>query len=68
VIRVGAAADLVVLDSTRLADRSTYETPRELAVGVRFVLVNGTVAVREGRPTGALAGRVLLRKGSEAGR
>jgi N-acyl-D-aspartate/D-glutamate deacylase len=62
VVRVGAAADLVVLDSTRLADRSTYEAPREPAVGVRFVLVNGVLAVREGKPTGALAGRVLARK------
>jgi N-acyl-D-aspartate/D-glutamate deacylase len=64
VIRVGAAADVVVLDSTRLADRSTYEAPREPAVGVRWVLVNGRVAVRDGRPTGVFAGRVLLRRGA----
>jgi N-acyl-D-aspartate/D-glutamate deacylase len=59
VIREGAFADLVVLDSTRLQDRSTYERPKLTAEGIRFVLVNGTVAVREGKPTGALAGRPL---------
>jgi hypothetical protein len=30
-------------------------------VGVRAVLVNGVLAARDGRPTGALAGQVLRR-------
>jgi len=35
--------------------------PHEFPEGIEWVLVNGTVAVADGRPTGALAGRVLRR-------
>ncbi len=58
-IAPGLRADLVVFDSTALADRATYEHPRELAAGMRAVFVNGVAAVRDGRPTGAKAGRAL---------
>jgi N-acyl-D-aspartate/D-glutamate deacylase len=60
-LRPGAWADVVVFDSARFADRATYEAPDRLATGVRWVLVNGRVAVREGRATGVLAGRPLPR-------
>jgi len=61
VLAAGKYADVVVLDSTRLTDRSTYEAPEELAEGVVFVLVNGRVAVDGGKPNGTLAGRALAR-------
>jgi N-acyl-D-aspartate/D-glutamate deacylase len=60
-LREGCFADVVVFDSTTITDRATYERPRELAVGVRHVFVNGALAVRDGRPTRALAGRPLRR-------
>ena len=58
-IAVGLRADVVVFDSTALEDRSTYERPRELAAGMRDVFVNGSPAIRDGRPTEARAGRAL---------
>ncbi|HVZ77653.1 MAG TPA: amidohydrolase family protein, partial [Gemmatimonadaceae bacterium] len=58
-IAEGRFADVIVFDTTTVADRSTYERPRELAAGMRWVLVNGTVAIDDGRYTGRLAGRVL---------
>jgi N-acyl-D-amino-acid deacylase len=58
-IRVGAAADLVVFDAGAVADRSTYQRGREMAVGVEAVLVNGVLAVLGGELTGATAGKVL---------
>jgi N-acyl-D-amino-acid deacylase len=51
----------VVFDSTAIRDRSTYQAPEAPAVGIRYVLVNGKVAVDQGRPTGVLAGRALGR-------
>jgi N-acyl-D-aspartate/D-glutamate deacylase len=60
-IRVGAFADIVVFDSTALKDESTYEAPERLAVGMRYVLVNGRVAVDQGRLTRVLAGRPIRR-------
>ncbi len=61
VVSVGAAADLVVLDRGNLADRSTYEEPRNTPSGVRHVLVNGRFTRRDGQPTGTRSGRVLRR-------
>ena len=67
-IREGFAADLVVFDLPRVRDRATNlwphtfpfeHYPHEFPEGIDWVLVNGQVAVREGEPTGALAGRVL---------
>jgi N-acyl-D-amino-acid deacylase len=58
----GALADIVVFDPETVADRATYERPREPAIGVDHVLVNGTVAVRYGVLTGVRAGRVLRRR------
>ncbi len=45
----GTFADVVVFDRTTFADRSTYEQPTLLAAGVRYVLVNGTPTIDEGR-------------------
>jgi N-acyl-D-amino-acid deacylase len=58
-IRVGAAADLTIVDTDTVADRASYERPRELAVGVADVVVNGVVVLRDGELTGALAGQWL---------
>lgn len=61
VLRPGAFADVIVFDSTLVADQATYEAPEREASGMRFVLVNGRLAVDQGRVTGILAGRPLRR-------
>jgi N-acyl-D-amino-acid deacylase len=61
VLAPGYAADLVVLDPDRVADRATFAEPHRLSVGVRDVVVNGVVALRDGAPTGARPGRALRR-------
>lgn len=58
-LREGMAADVVVFDAERIADRSTYEDGRQLAVGVEHVLVNGELVLHDGRRTAALPGRAL---------
>jgi len=58
-IRAGAFADLVVFDPARIADRSTWAEPQQFAVGVEHVVVNGQLALRDGRLTGARPGRVV---------
>jgi N-acyl-D-aspartate/D-glutamate deacylase len=57
----GAFADLVLFDPARLTDRSTLAVPEAPPSGLMHVVVNGEVAVRDGRATGARAGRVLRR-------
>jgi N-acyl-D-amino-acid deacylase len=58
----GSFADVVVFDEASFADRSTYEQPTLLAVGVRYLLVNGTPTIEDGRFVNAFAGRVLTRR------
>jgi N-acyl-D-aspartate/D-glutamate deacylase len=60
-IAVGSFADVIAFDPAHFVDRSTYEQPTLLAEGMRYVVVNGVVAVDAGKYTGALAGRVLRR-------
>jgi len=61
VIKPGAFADVIVFDNNTFADRSTYEQPTLTATGMRFVLVNGVLAIDGGTYTGATAGKALRR-------
>ena len=58
-LRAGAFADIVVFDPKKYAARATYEQPTLFATGVRTVLVNGRIAVDQGRLTGVAAGWAL---------
>jgi N-acyl-D-amino-acid deacylase len=60
-VRPGFVADIVVFDPVTVDDRSTYAAGRTLATGVDHVLVNGTLALENGEPTGATPGRALRR-------
>jgi N-acyl-D-aspartate/D-glutamate deacylase len=58
-IREGYFADVIVFDEKTVADRATYEQPELFSVGMKFVIVNGKVAVDNGAYTGALAGHAM---------
>jgi N-acyl-D-amino-acid deacylase len=58
-IRPGMAADVLIFDQLKVLDTSTFESPISFPKGIRYVIVNGQVAVRDGNPTGTRAGRVL---------
>lgn len=58
-LKEGMAADIVVFDPEKLIDRATFEDPHQYAEGMVHVFVNGSLAVSNGVPTGALAGRAL---------
>lgn len=60
-LRVGSMADVLVFDPAGYAPRADYIRPREPGTGVTALFVNGRLAVRDSRPTGEHAGRVLLR-------
>lgn len=57
-VRPGMVADLVLFDET-IDDRATFDSPTELATGVRHVWVAGEAIVADGRSTGRRPGRVL---------
>jgi N-acyl-D-amino-acid deacylase len=53
------AADLVVFDPKTIADTADFARPHQYARGIFHVIVNGGFAIRDGRHTGSLPGRVL---------
>jgi N-acyl-D-aspartate/D-glutamate deacylase len=59
VLRPGLVADVTVFDPERIRDVSTYDNPTHYAEGIIDVIVNGQVAVRDGRLTDVHAGRAL---------
>jgi N-acyl-D-amino-acid deacylase len=58
-IRDGMAADITLFDEKTIGDAATFESPIRAAPGIDTVIVNGEIAWREGRSTGARPGRVL---------
>ena len=66
-LQEGADADVVVFDAGTISDRSTFEKPLEPSVGVRYLVVGGTVVVDEGKIVpDVFPGRVLLGPGKRS--
>ena len=66
-LQEGADADIVVFDAGTISDRSTFEKPLEPSVGVRYLVVGGTVVVDEGTIVPDLfPGRALLGPGKRS--
>ena len=65
-LKKGHHADMVVLDPARYIDTATYDKPHQYARGAVAVVVNGAVAVENGKATGVLAGRPLVHQGSKS--
>ena len=66
-LKPGYFADVVVFDPKTFRDKATYDRPHQYATGVRYLFVNGRLAIDDGRYTEVLAGRVL-RHQSAAGK
>lgn len=62
-VRPGMAADLVVFHPGEVEDTATYDKPHQYPRGIRFVIVNGRMAARDGRLVEADAGRILYGAG-----
>ena len=60
-LAVGMAADITVFDPATIIDHSTYEQPTLPSDGIRDVVVNGRIALRDGKVTGEQGGHVLSR-------
>ena len=60
-LRVGAAADVTLFDAGQVLDGATFDAPIAPPLGIRWVLVNGRVAVEDGQQADDRAGQVLRR-------
>ncbi|MDE2877371.1 amidohydrolase family protein [Candidatus Palauibacter soopunensis] len=61
-LKPGMRADVVVFDPETFADTGTTFQPNRIATGMRHVVVNGTVTLRDGALTGKRAGAVLRKR------
>ncbi|HWW14146.1 MAG TPA: amidohydrolase family protein [Candidatus Dormibacteraeota bacterium] len=63
-LQEGADADIVVFDAATISDRATFEKPMEPSVGVRYLVVAGTVVVDDGKIVpDVFPGRAILGPG-----
>jgi N-acyl-D-amino-acid deacylase len=60
-LRPGTFADVTLFDPERVIDKSTYEDPFHYSEGIEYVIVNGTLVLDKGNPTGARPGRAIRR-------
>ncbi len=58
-IAIGLAADVIVFDYEKLADRADFVNPHALSEGMKHVIVNGQLVLQDGKATEARPGRVL---------
>jgi N-acyl-D-aspartate/D-glutamate deacylase len=58
-IAIGNAADLVIFDPEQIGSRATMADPFHYASGIKWVLVNGNIALNPDGITGIRAGRTL---------
>ena len=63
VLREGARADLAIFDPETFGETGTTFEPNSVARGMRHVIVNGVVTLRDGRLTGERGGEVLRSTG-----
>ncbi len=61
-LRAGAYADVLVFDPAKVRDVATYEEPHAYSEGMDYILVNGAVAVADGKALAERSGRVLLKQ------
>ncbi len=61
-IKEGYKADIVVLDLENINIGTTISNPHVYSEGVRYLLVNGEIVLRNGRWTEALPGKVIKLK------
>ena len=56
----GADADVIVFDAANVGDRATFQKPREPSVGMKYVLVGGTLLIDGGKfVDGVFPGRAI---------
>ena len=48
-VKAGADADLSVFDAGKVIDKATFDNPAQYSEGFRYVLVEGTFVVRDGK-------------------
>ena len=60
-ITQGAFADIVIFDKNTVRDLSSWSEPKHYSTGIKFVIVNGQLAIDDNKLTGNTSGRYIPR-------
>lgn len=58
-LKVGYAADILVVDMEKVIDKGTFIDPTQYPEGIDYVVINGNVVLEEGKYNKILAGEVI---------
>jgi N-acyl-D-amino-acid deacylase len=58
-IREGCFADITIFDETSVNEKGTYFDPVHFPEGIKYVIINGTLVLENGRYNSKLCGHVL---------
>jgi N-acyl-D-amino-acid deacylase len=58
-------ADITVIDPKTIIDNATFQDPHRYSDGVKYVIVNGTLAVENGKYNGSQPGRTIKHPGGK---
>jgi N-acyl-D-aspartate/D-glutamate deacylase len=60
-LQEGADADVVLFDPRSVTDKATYQSPRLPSVGMKYVIVNGSVLINDGKLVpGTFPGKAIV--------
>jgi len=60
-IKTGYMADIVIFNPEKIIDKATYVNPHQFPEGIKYVIVNGEVVVKQGKHTGLMQGKALFK-------
>lgn len=63
VIKPGNWADIVIFNENEIKDTATFFNPHQYPLGIKYVIVNGTLTAKDGKHTGKATGKVLYGPG-----
>ena len=49
----------MIFNPDSIIDTATYDSPRQFPIGIDHVIVNGTIALKNGQSTGSISGYAI---------
>jgi N-acyl-D-amino-acid deacylase len=62
-LKKGMWADMVIFDPDTFSPVGVFGDPHHYPKGLKYVFVNGAITIKDGKHTGAVAGKILRRPG-----
>lgn len=61
ILKEGFFGDIIILDQSKITEKATFTDPHNYSEGVKYVLVNGKLTIKDGRHMGVMNGKILRR-------